>query len=735
MPIAVRGPFPPRAVAFSCMPYPSSPTSVPPGAVVPPGPCAPDPALVGALWRGLAEQIPAVTYVADFDAHRTLRYVSPQIEQLLGHPPEAFLGDTDLWYSCIHPGDRDRVRAEERRTHHEQVTFDCEYRMVHRDGSEVLVWERDAIIRDADGRATHTQGVLIDVTPTRRMRDELDAERANAARYLEVTGAAVLVADREGRVELLNRAGYALAGRPEGSLQGQRWIAATCRPGQYDELWAYFREAMERGDLPEHTERELVRPDGSVRVVAWTNRLLFDEDGTPAGLVSSGTDVTEGRAAAAQIAHLAGHDPVTDLPNRRLLNEHLDLALARARRCGRALALLYLDLDDFKLINDSLGHSAGDRMLVKVAERLHDRVRDADVLARHGGDEFLVLLADLDPEEAAAAAQRAARGILDALALPFVVAGTEVHITGSIGISLLPADAADAESLLRHADAAMYQAKADGHDQVRLFDADRSHPMQRLSLTTRLRRAISEEQLLLHWQPIVDPATGRLHALEALVRWQDPVRGLVMPDDFVAFAEEAGIIDRLGERVLELVARQRVRWRDEDGVEPVVHVNISPRELRSAVFPERVAARLDEHGIDPATVVVELTESGAMQDPDRVGPMLDALGRTGVRIAIDDFGAGHSSLSRLIGLPVDMLKIDRSFLARVPGDRAAVAVLNSVVDLAAALGMDAVAEGVETEAQRTQLVALGCPLAQGFLLGRPTTAETIRGLLQRPAAA
>lgn len=694
-----------------------------------------NPASVEALWRGLVEQIPAVTYVAAYEPGATLLYVSPQVEDLLGRAPEAFLDDQELWYAMIHPDDRVRVRREEIRTFEEGVSFDCEFRMRHVDGTEVIVWERDAIIRDDEGRPTHTQGVVIDVTPLRQMRSELDAERTNAQRYLEVTGATVLVADREGRVELLNRAGYELAGRPEGSLQGKSWLQATSRPEEYDEVWAYFQAGMLSGDLPPRTERDLVRPDGSVRVVSWTNRLLYDDDGEMIGLVSSGTDVTERRAAAAQIAHLANHDPVTDLPNRRLFNEHLDLALARAQRGGRAVGLLYLDLDDFKLVNDSLGHSAGDRLLVKVARRLRARVRDADVLARHGGDEFLVLLGDLDPAAAADHAKKAARSILDALAVPFIIAGTEVHVTGSVGISLLPADALDAESLLRHADAAMYQAKRDGHDQLRVFDPDRSEPLQRLSLTSRLRHAIAEEQLLLHWQPIVDPATGRLDALEALVRWQDPVRGLVMPDAFIAFAEEAGIIDRLGERVLELVARQRVRWREQDGFEPVVHLNISPRELRSAVFAERVATRLSEHRIDPATIVVEITESAAMQDPDRVGPLLHELSRTGVRIAIDDFGAGHSSLSRLIGLPVDILKIDRSFLARAPADPAAAAVLTSIVSLAGALDMDAVAEGVETEAQREQLVALGCPLAQGYLLGRPGNAAAVRAYLQRAAAA
>lgn len=688
----------------------------------------------GALWRGLVEQIPAVTYLADFDQAATLRYVSPQIEELLGHPPEAFLADPALWYTCMHPDDVARVRAEEVRTFRAEVAFDCEFRMRHRDGRELFVWERDAIIRDASGRPTHTQGVLMDVTGLRQMRDALDAERASAARYLEVAGTAILVLDRAGRVELLNRAGYELVGRPEGSLDGGDWHSAVHSPEDEPEMRRWFTKAMTDGRVPPLVEGRVRRPDGELRTVSWTNRLMRDEHGQVTGFVASGSDVTERRAAAAQITHLANHDAVTGLPNRRLFNEHLGLALARARRAGRAVALLYLDLDDFKLVNDSLGHTAGDRLLVKVARRLRVRSRDADLLARHGGDEFLVLLSDLDPATAAEDAEQAAHGLLDALAAPFVVSGAEFHVGASIGISLNPADAGEADTLLRHADAAMYQAKRAGRNEVRVFDPDRSAPLERLSLTTRLRNAIAEEQLVLHWQPIVDPVSGSLHALEALVRWQDPVRGLILPGEFVGFAEETGIIDRLGALVLQLVARQRARWREADGFEPTVHVNVSPRELRSPAFADRVSRVLATHAIDPATVVVEITESAAMQDPARVGPLLHALAATGVQIAIDDFGAGHSSLSRLVDLPVHVLKIDRSFLAKVPADPASAAVLKAVVGLAGALDMRAVAEGVETRAQRAELVRLGCPLAQGFLLGRPGPAPAMRGHLRRDAS-
>jgi diguanylate cyclase (GGDEF)-like protein/PAS domain S-box-containing protein len=698
----------------------------------PPTP-ADDPTMVGTLYRSLLEQIPAVTYVAEFGEDSTLRYVSPQIERLLGYPPSAFLADPGLWYRCVHPDDLAGVRAEELRTFHAEEPFDFESRMVHRDGHEVLVWERDTIIRDDHGTPTHTQGVLVDITVMRTMRDERDAARTRAARYFDVAGAAIVVLDADGEVELINRAGYDLLGVTEATPPAHDLLGLVFGLDPHPAAdRRRFIQALTTDTLPPRYERELRRADGTTRIVAWTTRLARDEDGRVTGSVSSGNDVTERRAAAEQIAHLANHDAVTGLPNRRLFGEHLDLALSRAQRQGRAVALLYLDLDDFKLVNDSLGHSAGDRLLVKVARRLEVRTRGADLLARHGGDEFLVLLGDLDRETAEADARVVARGLLDALAAPFVVAGAEFHVGASVGISLLPADSLDAETLLRHADAAMYQAKRDGREEIRLFDPDRGEPLARLSMTTRLRQAIADEQLVLHYQPIVDPVSGQLHALEALVRWQDPIRGLLMPAEFVPFAEETGIIDRLGELVLELALRQRVAWRAQ-GFEPTVHVNVCPRELRRADFVERVAARLAAHDIDPGTLVVELTETAAMQDPSRVGPLLRELAATGVRIAIDDFGAGHSSLARLIALPVHILKIDRSFLARAPADPGAAAVLTAVIGLARSLEMAAVAEGVETEEQREQLVQLGCPLAQGFLLGRPGPASDMDAYL-RPTA-
>jgi diguanylate cyclase (GGDEF)-like protein/PAS domain S-box-containing protein len=684
-------------------------------------------------YRCLVEQIPAVTYVADWAEVPDLRYVSPQIEELLGWPPEAFIADQELWYRCVHPEDRDRLRAEERRVFRAVERFDLEYRMIARDGREVWVWEKDAPIRDDAGAPLFSQGVVVDITSLRRTELELREERDRAQRYLDVAGAIIVVLDPDERVALLNRAGHEVLGYADGELLGRNWFDAVVPDGERESARRAFDRLIsgETSAAGDAQERTLLTKEGELRTVAWHDTVLRDDAGRVTAALSSGVDTTERREAEQQIAYLAYHDPLTGLPNRALLQEHLELAMARARRHGHAVALLYLDLDDFKLVNDSLGHPAGDELLCHIALRLGERRRGMDLLARQGGDEFLLLLADLDRDEAEATARRVADSMLRALNHPFTISGAEFHVGASVGISIYPRDATDADQLLRHADASMYQAKAAGRNGVSLYTGDAHEPLERLSMTSRLRKALARGEFVLHWQPIVDPRDGTLHKLEALIRWEDPFRGLVLPGDFIEFAEDTGLIDRVGDWVLEAVVDQLGAW-DGAGLHvPQVTVNVSPRQLRRPDFAQRLRAHVER--IAPRSLTVEITESAAMADPARTEPALDELHAAGVEIAIDDFGAGYSSLTRLRALPVQVLKIDRTFLRGVPEDPEATAIVTAMIELAGALGMEAVAEGVETEAQRAFLIERGCPLAQGFLLGRPAPAREIEALLGRAA--
>jgi diguanylate cyclase (GGDEF)-like protein len=489
-----------------------------------------------------------------------------------------------------------------------------------------------------------------------------------------------------------------------------------------------YHQALAAAAMPADQEHPLLRRDGSEVLVSWKMKVLT-EGGHATGLLCSGIDVTERRKAQDQIVHMAYHDSLTGLPNRALLRESLDTALARARRHGHGVALLYLDLDDFKLVNDGLGHAAGDELLRAVALRLRERLRAEDVLAREGGDEFLVLLADLDeaPEQRVAGL---AELLVDALRPPFAIGGTEFEINGSVGVSLFPRDASDGEGLLAHADAAMYEAKAAGRGQVRLFSGSRTLSPERLGMGRRLRRAMEDGELVLHWQPIVDLRDGTPMGAEALVRWEDPDHGLRAAGDFVPEMAAAGLLEQLDEWVAGALATQRLAWRAE-GLDPFVGFNLGARSLDVHRI-ERIITRLSEGGLGLDRVTVEISESDALRDDGATEAALRRLHGAGLTLALDDFGVAYSSLSRLRDLPTEWIKVDRSFLVGVPHDTRATRVLDAILQLLDALGSRVIVEGVEDEQQLAHLRARGCTAGQGYLLGMPVPAAELTGF--RPVA-
>jgi diguanylate cyclase (GGDEF)-like protein len=439
-----------------------------------------------------------------------------------------------------------------------------------------------------------------------------------------------------------------------------------------------------------------------------------------------------GRARrTAQLASMAYHDGLTGLANRARLEEHLTLALARARRHGGAGALLYIDLDHFKVVNDTLGHDAGDELLCQVAARLAARTRAGDVLARHGGDEFMLLLAAVDGDPRAAAAA-VAQDLLGTLETPFRLQGHEFEVAASIGAATFPEDASDGTSLLKRADAALYEAKRDGRGGLRVHAAETAPAAHQLTLTARLRRALARDELELHYQPVYDVASGLPVAVEALLRWRDPEHGMIPPGAFIPTAEGTGLIEPIGDWVVDAVLAQANAWAAE-GLTPDIAFNVSPRQLRAAGFADRLLARIHAAGVDPSRLIAEITESAAMTDPERTRPLLDRITGAGLRLAIDDFGAHFSSLSRLRDLPVDELKIDRAFLRGVPADARSAAIVTAIVQLAQALELTAVAEGVEEPEQLAFLAAHGCALAQGFHMSRPLPAAEATALLRDAA--
>jgi diguanylate cyclase (GGDEF)-like protein/PAS domain S-box-containing protein len=488
-------------------------------------------------------------------------------------------------------------------------------------------------------------------------------------------------------------------------------------------------------------EYRLIARDGRTVWFRDSAIVLPDEHGNPEFIQGVMLDISDRKLAEERIAFLAYHDKLTGLPNRTMFDELLGLALSRARRHDLGVAVVIADLDDFKLVNDSLGHDAGDDLLLRFAQRLGDATRDTDLIARPGGDEFILLLADLERtppidgthdgrDAILAAAESVALRIQEALRRPFTVVGTELYVTASLGISVYPEDAGDAATLLKNAETAMFRSKRSGPGGYVIHSAADGDSIQRLSLSTRLRRAVEQEQWMLHYQPVVDLDTGQMVGVEALLRWPDPSGGLIPPGEFIPLAEEMGLIETIGAWVVEEVCRQDRAWR-ADGLELDVAFNLSPRQLWQEDIADRIVRPVLEAGVDPSRLTVEITESTAMTNPDRTLAILQELHDRGLRIAIDDFGTGYSSLSRLRYLPVDVLKIDRSFVRGVDTDPQNASLVSAMVALATNLGMTAVAEGIETEAEWRTLTDRGCPTGQGFLFSRPVPAHQILAMHRR----
>jgi diguanylate cyclase (GGDEF)-like protein len=435
----------------------------------------------------------------------------------------------------------------------------------------------------------------------------------------------------------------------------------------------------------------------------------------------------ERNRALEQLQAVAYHDTLTGLPNRRLFTDLLEHYLSQTRRKQPVGALLLLDLDHFQVVNDSLGHLAGDRLLQSVAERLKECLRDSDTVARMGGDEFMVLLPDIGQ---AADAAKIAQKLLSVIARPFQLSGQELVVTASIGLSVYPLDGTDGETLIKNADAALYRVKEQGRNHYQFWTAEmNSRALERLTLESQLRRALEQHQFLLHYQPQVDLMTGEITGVESLVRWNHPERGLVSPALFIGVAEESGLIIPLGEWILQTACAQARRWADQ-GYPVRVGVNLSVRQFRQKGLIELVMGVLRDTGLEPRYLNLEITESLAMEDVNASIVVLKAFGKLGVQMSIDDFGTGYSSLAYLKQLPIHTLKIDRAFVGGIGRDADDTAIVTALLTMAQSLGLKVIAEGVETEAQLAFLRTRGCEGMQGYLFSPPVPAETIEQFLQ-----
>ena len=565
-----------------------------------------------------------------------------------------------------------------------------------------------------------------DISERKRAERELELREQRFRTIVEKSWSGVVLLDGDVRFSFAGSSTHHLVGYDEEELLGREMLEFV-HPHEARAARAIFDEVLARPNHEAHGELRFRHKNGHwVWLEGFCQNLLHEP--SVRAIVLNYRDVSQRKETEKQLEYRAHYDSLTGLPNRLLFRDRLVNALATARRNRVGVAVMYLDVDHFKLVNDGLGHSFGDRLLADVAQRLSGALRASDTISRIGGDEFSILLPEVTGTEAVAGV---ARKVLDCLVHPFNVEGHDLFVTASIGISCYPGDGDDAETLLKCADAAMYRAKELGRNQAQLFTASMNERyVRRLALEQHLHHAIERDQLELHYQPIYDRARRRIVSLEALVRWRDPGRGLVQPAEFIQLAEETGMIIPIGEWVLRTACRQLREWHVQGLPGLRVAVNISAVQLQQRALAESVRAALDEAGIPPQSLQLEITESAAMQSFETTMKSLREIREMGVGMAIDDFGTGQSSLIYLKHFPIDTVKIDKEFLRDVTTDETAAAIVAHVINLAHTLQLKVVAEGVETEEQYTFLRHYACDLMQGYLFSRPLAAEDVLPFLR-----
>jgi PAS domain S-box/PAS domain S-box/diguanylate cyclase (GGDEF) domain len=651
------------------------------------------------------------------------RYLAanPALARIYGYDgPEALIaGLTDIArHLYVNPSDRDRFKQALAR---DAEVRNFEAQVYRKDGTVIWIAENARVVRGGGGEVLCYEGTVQDITARKQAEDRLRL----AATVFDNVGEAIVVVDHQHTVQAVNSAFEHMTGFPAEGVVGLKLsllAAEMNEPAVMAEAWATAAQgSIWQGELWAR------RADGDVFPAAMALTGVVSEDGSVRSYVLLARDVTRRKMDEQRIRFHASHDTLTKLANRHTVMECLSEAIVRAELGGHRLAALFMDVNRFKDVNDSFGHAAGDELLRQVARRLKGCVRASDIIGRLGGDEFVVILPNIvSPSGAIACVEK----ILYSFSEPFPIAERDLYASSSIGVALYPDDAETAEQLLSCADAAMYHCKAGGRE-YSFYDQDMNRQaVDRVNLENDLRRALAEDQFQLHYQPKVDVRTRRIVGAEALIRWTHPERGEVSPALFIPVAERAGLVGAIGDWALGEACWQMDAWRDQGLDFGCVSVNLSTAQFHDARLKEKVEAALAAYNLEPSALELEITETMMATEVDRAISILAQLGAMGVRISIDDFGTGYSSLAYLKLFPVHALKIDRAFVRDLPANAKDGAIVASVGVLAANLGFDVIAEGVETQEQAEYLLAKGTHTMQGFLYSRPVDPETFAALLR-----
>ncbi|HWZ46626.1 MAG TPA: EAL domain-containing protein [Herbaspirillum sp.] len=640
---------------------------------------------------------------------------------LFGMALAQFDGTYAAFRACVHPKDIEAFEADVQSALRDRTNLMAEFRIIWPDQSVRWMASRGRAYYDEEGNPTHMCGVVFEISELKKNQEQMRL----AAHFFAASQEAIVITDAKDRIVSVNAAFCHSTGYTEQEVIG---LTPAILKSDY-QMPSFFEAMWNTLTLDGKWSGELInrRKDGSNYPVRLSISAVSNDDGGTSHYVGIITDMSSYRAAEDRIQYMAYFDALTGLPNRTLLSDRATRAIAAAHRDNQGLAILFLDLDQFKTINDSLGHSTGDAVLQTVANRLKLLLREVDTVSRYGGDEFTLLLSDADSKGAAQVAGK----IIEILKEPVEVGIHSLAIGVSIGISLFPADAGDFESLLRNADIALFRAKAAGRNNFQFFTSEMNeHARYRLGLELALRSALQNREFVLHYQPQFELAHGNLVGYEALLRWHHPERGLIPPLEFIPIAEMNGLIIPIGEWVLNEACRQARQWQ-LDGHPPVsITVNLSAVQIRQANIVQTVRQALHSTGLEARYLELELTESLLFENIDTVLAQLFILKEIGVRLSIDDFGTGYSSLSYLKRLPIDKLKIDKSFVANLSDDHDSRAIALAIVSMAHSLRLSVTAEGVEDLEQARILTDMHCNDGQGYLYARPMSADQIASWIE-----
>jgi len=670
------------------------------------------------------------TSILDWDMVENTLYISPSWKEMLGYHDNELPNTTHSWKKLAHPQDIVKVmNSLKKHIRQHRKIFENNHRLRHKDGHWIWVLGRARIMYDEDGNAVRMIGTHTDITEEK----ELQLKYSHYAQIIEQIHDSVISMDLEGNITSWNRGSEVLFGYSAEEMIGKPFSLLCLE----DECVFYQKSIDVLMKQREYkTEIKLKQRRGKPLYVELTLSLLKDEEGEKVGIVSYAHDITERKEAEEKLLeqkkillYQAHHDSLTRLPNRVLFFDRLEQSIRKTERLGSGFALFFIDLDKFKHINDSLGHGIGDRVLRVAAKRIEETIRHEDTLARLSGDEFTVIMEDLKhPEDASLLADK----ILSILQKPMYIDEYTLYISGSMGISLYPQDATDAENLLKYADTAMYKAKENGRNTFQFYASEMTkYALDRIAMKTSLKEAIEKEEFVIHYQPQIDAQNDHIIGLEALVRWKHPKRGLLSPEHFISLAEETGLIVDIDRWVMRTAMQQVSYWHKEGLVSDVLALNLSIKQLEGHNFLYEIQQCLNSFDFKPQWLELEIPEGQVMKNHKETIAKLQKLHDMGIGISIDDFGTGYSSLSLLKRLPINRLKIDRSFIKDIPGDEEDIAIVKAIIALADSLKLDIIAEGVETQEQKTFLVENGCTKIQGFYYSKPISSEEMCRFLQK----